>query len=445
MNVLLYSKFTSPRLTFICYQIFDIWLGVKCRITTNLEIYQQYEGIRINYSNKRILKKEVLLPACKLLKVGSIQKITFNTLKYNKIPALFKMDVPTSTLPFDLLATIFFHLSRYEEYLPFNEDQHKRFTFKESWVYRNECLQLPIVDQLVEVLDQQLKKSYPLVITNKRSYSFQTTYDIDMAWAYKYKGLFRTTGGILKDLFKGDKVGLQEKWQVLFGNKIDPFYTYDHFQQWDQGSSNPAIYFFLLGNYSKYDQNINATQPVFQQLIQKIASTNTIGIHPSYQSNTNLKQLDIEIQRLKNITGQSITRSRQHFLKLHLPDTYRNLLKYNVKEDYSMGYAGQIGFRAGTSLPFYWYDLQLETATSLLIHPFQIMDVTLKEYLHLTPEQAKISISEMIKTIRSINGTFCSLWHNSSFSNIGGWEDWGEVYEYLLEEGSRSQKSDRSS
>ena len=88
-------------------------------------------------------------------------------------------------------------------------------------------------------------------------------------------------------------------------------------------------------------------------------------------------------------------------------------------------------------MPFYWYDLQLETATSLVVHPFQIMDVTLKEYLHLTPEQAKVSISEMIKTIRSVNGTFCSLWHNSSFSNIGRWEDWKAVYEHLLEEGSR--------
>jgi len=435
MDVLLYSKFTSPRLAFICYQIFDIWLGLKCSITTNLEIYQQYEGIRINYSKERIQKNEMLLPACKFLQVGPVQEITFTSLEYNKIPALFKMDVPNSTLPFDLLATIFFHLSRYEEYLPFKEDQHQRFTFKESWSYRNECLQVPVVDQLVEVLEQQLKEIYPPVLTKKRSYSFQPTYDIDMAWAYKHKGLYRITGGLLKDLFKGNKRRIQEKWQVLLDNKIDPFYTYDHFQQWEQKYTNPAIYFFLLGDYSKYDQNINAKQPVFQKLIQKIAATNTIGIHPSYQSNTNSEQLDIEIQRLRNITDQSITRSRQHFLKLHLPETYRNLLKKNIKEDYSMGYAGQIGFRAGTSLSFYWYDLRLEAMTALLIHPFQIMDVTLKEYLHLTPAQAKLRISEMIKTIRSVNGTFCSLWHNSSFSSIGGWEDWVQVYTHLLEEG----------
>ena len=435
MNVLIYSKFTSPRLAFVCYQVFDSWLGLKSSITSSLEAFLQHEGIRINYSNERIHQLELFLPASELLKVGPIQEIKYNTLKYNKIPALFEINIPNSTLPFDLFATIFFHLSRYEEYLPYQADHHQRFTFKESWGFQNDCLHIPVVDQLVTILEQQLEKVYPQINTKKRSFSFKPTYDIDMAWAYRHKGMARTTGGVLKDLSKGNKERLKERWEVLAQNKIDPFDTYKHFQQWEEQYSLTSIYFFLLGDYSQYDQNIAATQPIFRQLIQRIATTNKTGIHPSYQSNTSLKILDLEINRLKNITKQSITKSRQHFLKLHLPETYRNLLKYNIKEDYSMGYAGQIGFRAGTSLSFYWYDLRLEAMTSLVVHPFQIMDVTLKEYLHLTPEQAKLRISEMIKTIRSVNGTFCSLWHNSSFSSIGRWEDWEQVYIHLLEEG----------
>ncbi len=438
MDILIYSKFNSPRLAFVCYQVFDIWLGLKHSITAHSEVYQRYEGIKLNYSEENILIAELFLPASTLLKATSIENTRRTILKYNKIPALFKTEIPHSALPFDLFATIFFHLSRYEEYLSFQADQHERFTYKESWAYQNDCLHIPIVDQLVLVLKQLIIEKYPHAVFPERAFLFKPTYDIDMAWAYKYKGIVRTLGGLLKDTFQGNSEKLQEKWQVLVHNKSDPYYTFDLFSQLDQQYNMAPIYFFLLGDYSKYDKNINIHQKDFRYLVQHIANTHSIGIHPSYRSNTSGKRLKKEIERLKNITKQKISKSRQHFLKLHLPATYRNLLKYNITEDYSMGYAGQIGFRAGTSLPFYWYDLQSETTTKLLIHPFQIMDVTLKDYLHLTPEQAKNTISEMIKTIRSVNGTFCSLWHNSSFSTIGGWEDWKEVYIHLLEEASRS-------
>jgi len=98
-----------------------------------------------------------------------------------------------------------------------------------------------------------------------------------------------------------------------------------------------------------------------------------------------------------------------------------------------MGYAMDIGFRAGTSLPFYWYDLSKEAMTKLKIHPFQVMEVTLKEYLKLNPEAAKEKITSLLNTVKSVNGTFCSLWHNSSFSELEGWNEWEAVYVDLLE------------
>ena len=140
---------------------------------------------------------------------------------------------------------------------------------------------------------------------------------------------------------------------------------------------------------------------------------------------------------MATITSKQIRKSRQHFLKLHLPTTYRRLLEQNITADYSMGYAGAVGFRAGTSRPFYWYDLEKERSTNLCIHPFQVMDVTLKEYLLLSPEQAKIKISELVQAIQATDGVFCSLWHNSSFSFIENWEGWAAVYEHLLEEVSK--------
>ncbi|MFT4758694.1 MAG: hypothetical protein ACI9LN_000656, partial [Saprospiraceae bacterium] len=130
---------------------------------------------------------------------------------------------------------------------------------------------------------------------------------------------------------------------------------------------------------------------------------------------------------------KDVTKSRQHFLKLSLPKTYQNLLKTGITDDYTMGYATEIGFRASIAQPFLWYDLKSEKTTNLRIHPFQIMDVTLQQYLKLSPNEAIDRAIKIIESTKAIGGTFVSLWHNSSFSNEKKWRGWKRVYERILE------------
>jgi len=442
MDLIIYSSFTSPRLAYIQQQVFQDWLGISCKITTYIEVYKQFKGSRINYSKNRILEEEFFIPSSSILKENNIHPLELhNTCEYNKIPALFKSEIADTDVPFDVLATIFFHLSRYEEYLSFTPDKHNRFPASASWAYRNECLHLPIVDIYVKRIKKQLLTRFPLLVFAKKKFSASITYDIDMAWAYSNKSYKRTIGGLFRDIFNGRWQAVKTRCLVLSDHKIDPYQTFDYFDQLHLTYNIQASYFFLLGDYGAFDKNTSPSKIVFQQLIQKIAQKYTVGIHPSYQSNHQDHQLKKEIQLLATITARPITKSRQHFLKLHLPNTYRQLIEQNIRADYSMGYATNIGFRAGTSLPFYWYDLEKERSTRLRIHPFQVMDVTLKDYLQLSPEQAKAKISELIQAIQSTDGVFCSLWHNSSFSFIENWEGWKAVYEHLLKEVNKKEKS----
>ena len=162
-----------------------------------------------------------------------------------------------------------------------------------------------------------------------------------------------------------------------------------------------------------------------------------VGIHPSWGSNTNSAKLPKEIQRLEAITNREITRSRQHFLKLDLPSTYRRLIDLGIKEDYTMGYASQVGFRAGTSLPFYFYDLDMEVQTQLMLHPFAVMDGTLNEYMELPVDDAQYLIKEIMDRVREVNGTFISLWHNETVSDNRHWKNWKQVFEYTVKEGTK--------
>jgi hypothetical protein len=146
--------------------------------------------------------------------------------------------------------------------------------------------------------------------------------------------------------------------------------------------------------------------------------------------------LQAEVEHYTRLTGQAPLRSRQHFLKLSFPATYRQLIQAGVQEDYTMGYADAPGFRAGLSVPYPWYDLEAEAEQPLLIYPFAVMDVTLQQYLQLPPGQAIEMLKSLIDTVRSTGGVFMPLWHNSSFAASHGWAGWAEVHEQLLRYGS---------
>ncbi len=166
----------------------------------------------------------------------------------------------------------------------------------------------------------------------------------------------------------------------------------------------------------------------------KLAGITLIGIHPSLRSNDHAGLLKVEYKRYSGILGKAPAISRQHFLILRFPETYRRLIEMGIKEDYSIGYASNPGFRAGTCSPFNFYDLAAENETDLILFPFAVMDVTFRQYLLLTPNEALDRIKRLIAHADAVGGTFISLWHNESLSGEGIWKGWREVFEGMVEE-----------
>ena len=226
---------------------------------------------------------------------------------------------------------------------------------------------------MVNIWAQKIKailtKRFPELSFEKRHYEFIPTIDIDSAYAYKYKGAVRTVGGIVSALSRFEFREIIERLQVILGLRKDPFDTYT-FQLWLQKRYQlQPIYFILLADYGTLDKNLPVTSRHFQVLIKSLADYAQVGIHPSVVSGENFSKLKIEIDRLNRILNREITQSRQHFLRLNFPTTYRNLIQLDITDDYTMGYASAPGFRAGICDPFYFYDLDMETVTKLLIHP----------------------------------------------------------------------------
>jgi hypothetical protein len=221
--------------------------------------------------------------------------------------------------------------------------------------------------------------------------------------------------------------------RVLAHMEKDPYDTYDFQFELQKKYKFRSIYFFLLGEYGLNDKNVPPESRKFRSLIKSIADYAEAGIHPSYGSNKKPERLKKEVAELSRILKREVTRSRQHFLVLRLPETYRRLIELDITDDYTMGYALQVGFRASICTPFYFYDLDNEQATNLKIHPFAVMDATLKYYMKVPPQEAMNHILPLIKEVKAVHGDFVSLWHNESMSENKIWAGWRKVYEDMVD------------
>lgn len=425
--LLIYTHKITKRVKFTFKLIFGQILGLEFDLTSNADKYIAYGGPKFTYSNSRF-GKELFFQSSDLLFQTGVEGQELSVFSFEKNKAFFPVYSNQSALPFDAFAASFFLVSRYEEYLPYMRDRFGRFDAPQSVASKHEFLRKPLVNIWAYKIRDILKVSFPELIFGIRKFNFVSTIDIDSAYAYKYKGSVRTLGGIFSALLKLDFSKIAERLLVIAGFQKDPFDTYAFQLQLLKTYKFTPIYFILLGDYGAFDKNIPVNNRHFHTLIKSLGDYAEVGIHPSFGSNDSFDKLKTEIERLSKILNREITKSRQHFLKLTFPTTYRNLINLDITDDYTMGYAAEPGFRAGICDPFYFYDLDLETETNLLIHPFQYMEGTLKDYMHKTREQSLEIIKMLVDEVKAVDGTFVSLWHNESLSNTNNWKGWHELY-----------------
>lgn len=383
-------------------------IGIEYELTHDLIAFKTSDTIKINYSDELIDNCISIKPHVILFEYGlkeyHIEVIADK--QFEKV--ILKNSV--NEVSFDLFGASFWFLSRYEEYLAHKSDEYARFHYKSSLAYQYDFINIPLVNLWISELKKIILKKYPKVIFKVREYNFISTIDVDTAYKYKLKGFIRSIAGILSERsFSKTKLRLQ----ILLNKKVDPFDCYDFLIEAHKKFKVDVIYFLLMGDYGPNDKNISATNLKFQALIKHLADYSEIGIHPSFNSALNIRQLIIEVNRLKNISHKSVTKSRQHFSLLKFPETYQNLDQAVILQDYSMGYTNFNGFRASYCFPYKWYNLKEEMASLLQINPFCISEHAL--FLK-NNKNIKLLSKEIIDEVKKYNGQLISIFHNESFN-----------------------------
>ncbi|MEI7596588.1 MAG: polysaccharide deacetylase family protein [Bacteroidota bacterium] len=429
-ELLVYTNKITSRNKYIFNFIFKEILGVKILITSDKNAFQIKQGAKINYSLHPI-EDELFFASRNILFETGMFDQQLTVFEHKEIPCFFTVG-KKSVLPFDPFAASFYLVSRYEEYLPHIKDQYFRYTPEQSIAYENGFLDLPVVDHWALMIKDIISQRFPEFLFPVRKFKYIPTIDVDNAFAFKNKGLMRTLGGIAKSITIFDAKSIIKRLQVVFNLAKDPFDTFTKMEEIHKQYKLQAIYFYLFASYATNDKNIHIDNKTFQSLIKSTADYFDVGIHPSFASNSNRSILKKEIKNLSSVLNIEVNKSRQHFLMLTLPDTYRNLINIDIKDDYTMGYSSCLGFRAGTCTPFYFYDIDMEVQTNLKVHPFQIMDATLKYYNKTDEDDVLSSVSPIIDAVKAVNGTLVTLWHNESISGISPWVNWENIYDDII-------------
>jgi hypothetical protein len=431
--LLIFTPFTGNRLKYVFDYIFHERFCIDYSITNNAESFIKETGVaKFCYSSKNIEESLFFYTSSTLLNEKDVKQLQLDEGAHNGLPVLFSHQNKSSALSFDIFAAVFYLISRYEEYIYNGKDEYGNFDCRQSILYKLGKVDKPVVDEWINIFKSVLQNHFPSLKFKQEKPRCLLSFDIDVAYEYKNRAVFRTIGGLAKKTLTVKFKSLQDHILTLLSKKKDSFDTYQYIAE--KIKNNNAIFFFNMGKYGKRDKNPSYKNKAFRQLIHSLQLKYLVGLHPSYASNYHTELLAAEKQKLEEITQQKIFLSRQHYLKISMPETFKRLIQNGIKKDFSLGYYFCYGFRAGTCHSFLFFDLLSNEVTDLRLYPFAFMDGTLNEVMNLSHEKAKLHISQLIETVQKNNGVFIPIWHNSTLSETGIWKGWRKVFEHMLKE-----------
>ncbi len=391
---------------------------------------------RIGYTNNESLFTNysvVIVPS------GFFDAETYGTLasepqlplkEINGTPILFgteeiKRQASTIVIHADLVASAFFLLSRYEEFIhpADNRDAHGRYVGKNSQPCRAKFINRPIVDEYADILLKCLSEAGCEVKFPPAAYrNIYLTHDIDFLTNYRHLRGF--LGGIKRNLLSPK--GLCRIAKSVFSLENDPAFTFRWILEQDSKVADAQQVYFVksavsqaVADYPGY--NLNGKD--FKKLSHLLKENNCkLGLHTSYNSANHLEYIKMEKAKLEQSLGMTVTASRWHFLRTTQPFDYKELLSAGITDDFTMGYADTAGFRLGTSRAVQWINPENLEVTNLTIHPLTAMDCTFsnQEYMNLTENEAEEKIVSLLNQTKKHNGDVVLLWHNTVFSELDG-------------------------
>jgi hypothetical protein len=396
--------------------IFDEFLGLSFNITESINCQDWI----ITLQNKKTI---------------TIKDTFFN--KYpNDLSYLNFDNIPNKIEDLDIFSASFFMLTRWEEYVNKNRDNHDRFPAYESLAFKQGFLDKPVVNEYIEKLKDNLLRIDPSLQFKQHKYQIYLTHDVDTP--LKYNSLKGRMREIIGDIVKRKNLLLAIKnilsqVKVFLSLKKDPFNTFDYLMDTSDMLGVKSYFFFMGKGSSNLDENYNLKSNFIRNLVKRIESRgHFVGMHSTYNSHNNPTQFKNEKMELTRDIGSNISFGRGHYLRFEVPTTWQVWEDGDMEWDSTLSYADRSGFRCGVCYKFSVFNILTRKKLNLKERPLIVMDDSFATYQHdITPSAMKDAIVSLRKEVEKYNGEFVFLWHNNSFNTIK-WKKYQDVYRGVL-------------
>jgi hypothetical protein len=158
-----------------------------------------------------------------------------------------------------------------------------------------------------------------------------------------------------------------------------------------------------------------------------------VGLHGGYGAASTPGALAAERATLEAATGLEITTTRQHFLRWDIRWTPLHQEAAGLGTDSTMGFNFDVGFRAGTSLPFRFFDVPSARSLDLLEVPLVAQDGAIlgPSALGLSGREAISLLRPLFDSVSSLGGALTLLVHPDKLAR----PEWLALYEWCLDYG----------
>jgi len=352
-----------------------------------------------------------------------------------RLPLLFAVEHPARGSPqtilssADILGGIFFLLTRYEEAVAADLDEHQRFTSRSSVAARHGFLDRPLADEYVEVLWQGLANTWPALVRHEPQYRFLLSHDID--WPLCNLGV--SLGGSMRaaagDILKRHDAWLGLRRLLSWGHHrrehydTDPFNTFDLIMDTSEKHGIRSAFYFIADRRHSLDGTYDIDAPWIRNLLVRIHRRgHEIGLHGSYTTFRDASQVYLEFEHLKAACASlGIERTtwggRQHYLRWENPTTWQAYSEAGLSYDSTLTFADHVGFRCGTCREYPVFNLRSRKQLALRERPLIAMEGSLFSYQRLGVRAALEQIAALRNACRRVRGDFTLLWHNSSLAS----------------------------
>ena len=428
--LLIYTQKVTPRIVYIFKHLCTHILGIPINFTSKIEEFIAHDGPKLSYG-KQALGNEFFIQNVDLLLEQGFSEIEIKVQPWDDTIGFFAL-AESSDLPFDIFAASFYLLSRYEEYLPHVKDEFGRFPASESIAFQENFLHKPIVDIWAYKFQEILMERFPQLEHKKRAYHNSTIITSENTFIFKNKGFLRSFVGLLSDLVQFNIGKVLDRLQVWIRIKSDPNDTFEDLISIIREDKIETLFMFQLSDFSRHDRNISHNRIPHRAVIKSVADYSKVGLLMGYYAMEDIRILRKEKLRLEDIVHSSVEHAMNHQYNLRLPDQYNNLIELEIHNDYSMGYPDKLGFRAGTSTSYLFYDINMEVTTPLKVHPYAFNSNVVAK---MTRNKLKEDLRRIILETKEVQGTLRSVFSNHDFSQYADSNSYYSVLNQIHEIG----------